>query len=69
MKIAFTTSTGEIIDQHFGQCQSFHRPICSGGTVSISLGRNYSICAGCNRGLVAHTSSRRPTIRRLEVAE
>lgn len=24
MKIAFTTSTGEIIDQHFGQCQSFH---------------------------------------------
>lgn len=24
MKIAFTTSSGEIIDQHFGQCQSFH---------------------------------------------
>ncbi|HEY5521720.1 MAG TPA: nitrogen fixation protein NifX [Desulfuromonadaceae bacterium] len=24
MKIAFTTSTGVIIDQHFGQCQSFH---------------------------------------------
>ncbi len=24
MKIAFTTSTGEIIDQHFGQCQSYH---------------------------------------------
>ncbi len=24
MKIAFSTSTGEIIDQHFGQCQSFH---------------------------------------------
>jgi nitrogen fixation protein NifX len=24
MKIAFTTSTGEIIDQHFGQCQCFH---------------------------------------------
>ena len=24
MKIAFTTSTGETIDQHFGQCQSFH---------------------------------------------
>jgi len=24
MKIAFTTSTGEIIDQHFGQCHSFH---------------------------------------------
>jgi len=24
MKIAFTTSTGEMIDQHFGQCQSFH---------------------------------------------
>jgi len=23
MKIAFTTSTGEMIDQHFGQCQSF----------------------------------------------
>jgi nitrogen fixation protein NifX len=23
MKIAFTTSTGETIDQHFGQCQSF----------------------------------------------
>ena len=23
MKIAFTTSTGKIIDQHFGQCQSF----------------------------------------------
>ncbi len=24
MKIAFTTSNGETIDQHFGQCQSFH---------------------------------------------
>ncbi len=24
MKVAFTTSTGEVIDQHFGQCQSFH---------------------------------------------
>ena len=24
MKIAFTTSTGEIIDRHFGQCQNFH---------------------------------------------
>lgn len=24
MKIAFTTSTGENIDQHFGQCRSFH---------------------------------------------
>ena len=24
MKIAFTTSNGENIDQHFGQCQSFH---------------------------------------------
>jgi nitrogen fixation protein NifX len=24
MKIAFTTSTGETIDQHFGQCQGFH---------------------------------------------
>lgn len=24
MKIAFTTSTGETIDQHFGQCQIFH---------------------------------------------
>jgi len=24
MKVAFTTSTGEIIDQHFGQCHSFH---------------------------------------------
>lgn len=24
MKIAFTTSTGDMIDQHFGQCQSFH---------------------------------------------
>ena len=24
MKIAFTTSTGEIIDQHFGQCHCFH---------------------------------------------
>jgi nitrogen fixation protein NifX len=24
MKIAFTTSTGEIIDQHFGQCKNFH---------------------------------------------
>ena len=23
MKVAFTSSTGEIIDQHFGQCQSF----------------------------------------------
>jgi nitrogen fixation protein NifX len=24
MKIAFTTKTGEMIDQHFGQCQCFH---------------------------------------------
>jgi nitrogen fixation protein NifX len=24
MKVAFTSSTGEIIDQHFGQCRSFH---------------------------------------------
>ena len=24
MKIAFSTSTGETIDQHFGQCHSFH---------------------------------------------
>jgi nitrogen fixation protein NifX len=24
MKIAFTTSDGVVIDQHFGQCQSFH---------------------------------------------
>ena len=24
MKIAFTTTTGETIDQHFGQCHSFH---------------------------------------------
>lgn len=24
MKIAFTSSTGEMIDQHFGQCQNFH---------------------------------------------
>ena len=24
MKIAFTTSTGDSIDQHFGQCQRFH---------------------------------------------
>lgn len=24
MKVAFTSSSGEIIDQHFGQCQSFH---------------------------------------------
>ena len=24
MKVAFTTSSGEMIDQHFGQCQSFH---------------------------------------------
>jgi nitrogen fixation protein NifX len=24
MKVAFTSSTGEIIDQHFGQCQHFH---------------------------------------------
>jgi nitrogen fixation protein NifX len=24
MKVAFTSSTGEIIDQHFGQCQNFH---------------------------------------------
>lgn len=24
MKIAFTSSTGEIIDQHFGQCRNFH---------------------------------------------
>jgi nitrogen fixation protein NifX len=23
MKVAFTSSTGEIIDQHFGQCQNF----------------------------------------------
>lgn len=23
MKIAFTSSTGELIDQHFGQCQNF----------------------------------------------
>ena len=23
MRVAFTSSTGEIIDQHFGQCQSF----------------------------------------------
>ena len=24
MKVAFTSSSGEIIDQHFGQCQTFH---------------------------------------------
>ena len=24
MKVAFTSSSGEVIDQHFGQCQSFH---------------------------------------------
>lgn len=24
MKVAFTTSNGEMIDQHFGQCRSFH---------------------------------------------
>jgi nitrogen fixation protein NifX len=24
MKVAFTSSNGEIIDQHFGQCQNFH---------------------------------------------
>ncbi len=24
MKVAFTSSSGEIIDQHFGQCQDFH---------------------------------------------
>jgi nitrogen fixation protein NifX len=24
MKVAFTSSTGELIDQHFGQCRSFH---------------------------------------------
>lgn len=24
MKVAFTSTTGELIDQHFGQCQSFH---------------------------------------------
>ena len=24
MKIAFTTSSGKTIDQHFGQCRSFH---------------------------------------------
>lgn len=24
MKIAFTTSSGDMIDQHFGQCHSFH---------------------------------------------
>ncbi len=24
MKVAFTSSTGEYIDQHFGQCRSFH---------------------------------------------
>jgi len=24
MKIAFTSSTGEMIDQHFGMCQHFH---------------------------------------------
>jgi nitrogen fixation protein NifX len=24
MKVAFTSSTGEIIDQHFGQCQNFY---------------------------------------------
>jgi nitrogen fixation protein NifX len=24
MKVAFTSSSGETIDQHFGQCQNFH---------------------------------------------
>jgi len=24
MKVAFTSSTGEMIDQHFGQCQNFY---------------------------------------------
>ena len=24
MKVAFTSSSGEMIDQHFGQCQNFH---------------------------------------------
>ena len=24
MKVAFTSSSGELIDQHFGQCQNFH---------------------------------------------
>jgi nitrogen fixation protein NifX len=24
MKVAFTSSSGEVIDQHFGQCRSFH---------------------------------------------
>jgi len=24
MKVAFTSSTGDIIDQHFGQCQNFY---------------------------------------------
>ena len=24
MRVAFTSSSGETIDQHFGQCQSFH---------------------------------------------
>ena len=24
MKVAFTSSSGEVIDQHFGQCQNFH---------------------------------------------
>jgi len=24
MKVAFTSSSGEIIDQHFGQCQNFY---------------------------------------------
>jgi len=24
MKVAFTSTTGEVIDQHFGQCQTFH---------------------------------------------
>jgi nitrogen fixation protein NifX len=24
MKVAFTSSTGEVIDQHFGQCRNFH---------------------------------------------
>jgi nitrogen fixation protein NifX len=24
MKVAFTSTTGEIIDRHFGQCDSFH---------------------------------------------
>lgn len=24
MKVAFTSSNGEMVDQHFGQCQTFH---------------------------------------------